>query len=277
MHARKLVFVLLTALLTSLGLAIGGTAAPALAATGPCPPPPGQPHSYPPYNCKLVIAPIEQKQGRFVRVTGCGFEPGTNVLLRLDDTYRLRFVTVGANSCFSVFVRVPLKTTVDKHFISALGTGDDGNRMYKKGFFFVVAATASPASISKPTATPGQSVVVSAAGFTPNSPVSVDMHSSTAIHLTTLNASSTGAVVSVVIPANTPPGAHTITLTGQLADGSTQTSTANIKVVTTLPSNSALPFTGAVFYPLLGSGVVLMGAGIMLVAVGRRRRTSTFA
>ncbi|MGC1184918.1 MAG: Ig domain-containing protein, partial [Candidatus Dormiibacterota bacterium] len=87
--------------------------------------------------------------------------------------------------------------------------------------------------------TPGEKLYLSGSGFALGSQVNITLHS-TPLSLGTTDADDTGAIGFVVtIPADTPPGGHTIILTGLAPDGSVLTETAAITIAPPLSIGSS--------------------------------------
>lgn len=74
----------------------------------------------------------------------------------------------------------------------------------------------------------------------------------------------------VTVPSSTSAGTHNLTAADQC---STFVLGEHFTVVAATNSNSGLPFTGFIFWPLLGGGAASVLAGTALVMAGRRRRT----
>jgi LPXTG-motif cell wall-anchored protein len=112
---------------------------------------------------------------------------------------------------------------------------------------------------------PGEKRMLRLTGYLPNEVVTLVLHS-TPQNLGTFTADAFGTLtVPFVVPAGTPAGAHNLVVTR--ADGSTVT-----YPVTVAAAGPRLASTGAdVTVPLaLGGGLLLTGAGLLVVA--RRRR-----
>jgi hypothetical protein len=132
---------------------------------------------------------------------------------------------------------------------------------------------------------------VTSSGWLPLSEVTASFHS-TPVTLGTLTAAGDGTVQgSFSVPANAGAGAHTVELTGTNAQGSPQTATASITVVSTEPvvepngssssgspvpigttSSSALSFTGGDVKALASWSILIIAAGLLLLDVAHRRR-----
>jgi len=129
---------------------------------------------------------------------------------------------------------------------------------------------------------PGQQLTLTASGFQPGETVSVIL-ASTPTTLATTTADSTGKVsVTVTLPSNLSAGAHTLTLHGTLADvvfafkiaaaSASATPTPTSTEAGSSGSGGGLASTGAVLWPALGFGIVLLLAGAGLLLGTRRRR-----
>jgi hypothetical protein len=167
-----------------------------------------------------------------------------------------------------------------------------------------LAGTAAPAgaegyppaengiAVACTTPAPGETVGVTARSFTPGAEVAVTIDPGPAT-LGSAAAGGDGAVMlDVAIPNDIQPGNHTITATGQAADG-VLTLTARVTVgagCAGAPSEGATPpgaapsegDSGGGALPLTGSGLttlllqlalVLAAAGGVFLALSRRRRT----
>lgn len=129
----------------------------------------------------------------------------------------------------------------------------------------------SPVTVSDSQPAPGQAVRISAAGFRPNSKVTVSIRS-TPVLLATVTADANGvADTSVQVPASFAPGSkHTFVLAG--VDPAGQRVTRTLPV--TLAGGSALPFTGVDAVGLTAAGLGLAGFGAFLRFAGRRQRAA---
>lgn len=128
-----------------------------------------------------------------------------------------------------------------------------------------------------PTLDPGQSVTVSATGFTASASVDVTVHS-TPQDLGTVTADSTGTVTyAFVVPATLEAGSHTLVFTSGSTTGTyafTVSTTAATTVATddgttdggtTDTSGSTLPHTGAdvALYLLVAAALMVAGVGLL--------------
>jgi hypothetical protein len=87
-----------------------------------------------------------------------------------------------------------------------------------------------PPATSSTTPTAGSSITISGDGFAPNTTLTIELHS-TPIVLANTQTDGTGHYsVSVVIPADTPPGAHEIVISGLAPSGEERTSVVSITV-----------------------------------------------
>ena len=126
----------------------------------------------------------------------------------------------------------------------------------------------------------GGSLIVTGSGFQPGETVTLVLHS-TPVTLGTTPADSQGAFsTSVIIPADTTPGNHTIVGTGNTS-GSTATTSIVVTSATTTggtsnsgSSGGGLAFTGAHIAAMAGVGAIALALGGMLVFAGRRRRAA---
>jgi hypothetical protein len=144
-------------------------------------------------------------------------------------------------------------------------------------------------------AAPGESVTVQGEGFTPNCTVTISLG---ARPIGTTQTDANGDFTQqVTIPSDAKPGGYQLTATdcsgavlgeqfrvtdeqggesssgGHVGKGGQQSSGGGVRG----NEHGRLPFTGVVFYPLLGAAVVLLGGGLMLIVVGRRRRHTALA
>jgi hypothetical protein len=118
---------------------------------------------------------------------------------------------------------------------------------------------------------PGSDVVVAGNGFSANCGVVVRFDS-TQVGTATSNAAGHFST-SVTVPSGASAGAHTITA----SDSCSTFVLATQFTVTAVSGSGGLPFTGAIFWPLLFGGSGLVIAGLALVVAGRRRRTGLTA
>ena len=143
-------------------------------------------------------------------------------------------------------------------------------------------STAGKTTISLGTTTPitpGSTLHVTAAGFWPDEPVTITMHS-TPVTLLTTTADDTGAVsAEVVIPSAAALGAHVLSISGQLSGFSVEApftvvaaveSTENPPVTT--PTTPGLAATGVNTLGMSLWGVGFLVVGGLAMAVSRRGR-----
>jgi hypothetical protein len=286
MRLRSLLIALFLTAGTFAGVGMSTGVAPALAAApsvapapavknNPCPPPPAPRRTYPPAACKVTITPNPQRQGGPVHVSACGFIPGSTVTVRISG--RLWGTpTAHPRDCIQFYTLVPFRTSVGTHTVTAAGTGQDNNPRLLSGQLTVTPRFVGTAGVSDNTPGQGQTITVSGGHFAPNTPVSIDIHSTTA-HLATVNSNSSGKVsTQVKIPSSLSTGGHTISLTGAAPGGGTTVLSVPVTVQGS-SSFSSLPHTGAVIYPMVTGAAVLIGAGSLLIVAGRRRRGATTA
>jgi hypothetical protein len=134
----------------------------------------------------------------------------------------------------------------------------------------------APLAVSSTTTSPGGSVQISGSGFVPGTTVQLLLFSSP-VSLGTVQANGAGAITaSVTIPANTPPGQHTLQAVGQAGSGGTLTLMAQIMVAGSGAQSSGLASTGAQIGLIAGVGVALVVAGFLITAGSRRRRRQVF-
>lgn len=145
-------------------------------------------------------------------------------------------------------------------------------------------ATGNFVAVGDTTATPGQSIVVSACCFRGTVEVAIE---SVRQVLGQATAGDDGTFsLSVTIPADTPPGVHSITSTGRaLADSTILKLSTPITIVAATGGGGGaggtgakgnLPRTGESTLPLvqLGGILVLAGAGMALAVRSRRDATA---
>jgi hypothetical protein len=120
---------------------------------------------------------------------------------------------------------------------------------------------------TKTSAHPGDPVQVQGTGFSKNCGVTIKLD------LTTIGATKTDGngtfSGTAKIPTNTKPGSHTLSANDNC---SSFVLGEHFTVLPALTKGSGLPFTGFVFWPVLGGGAVLVIMGAAFIAVGRRRR-----
>ena len=128
----------------------------------------------------------------------------------------------------------------------------------------------------------GGSLIVTGSGFLPGETVTLVLHS-TPVTLGTAPADSQGAFsTSVIIPADTTPGNHTIVGTGNTSGLTATTSIVVVSATTTGGTSTggssgggSLAFTGADIAAMAGVGAIALALGGMLVFAGRRRRVTS--
>ncbi len=143
------------------------------------------------------------------------------------------------------------------------------------------AGTSAPATVTVTVVPPiialstaqvaaGHQVTVTGTGLPGNLPVDVVLHSDP-VTLATVTTSVTGAFSSTVtIPTGTPPGGHTIIVTGT---GVTSRAVDLTIVPAAAIAGPALAATGTDAVPAIAAGSMLLGGGaVALLAVARRRR-----
>ena len=138
--------------------------------------------------------------------------------------------------------------------------------------------------------TAGQTVDVAGAGYLAGSTVTVVVYSTPTV-LGSLVADDGTFDTSVTLPAGLPAGEHTLVATGVGPDGETWTLTRSITAqgtaagagsgpaapstdaATGAPSTGGLAYTGAYVGVMAVGGVLTLVVGVVLVLLGRRRRT----
>ncbi|WP_147356246.1 Ig-like domain-containing protein [Cellulomonas rhizosphaerae] len=119
---------------------------------------------------------------------------------------------------------------------------------------------------------PGDTLHAAAAGLLPGTKVGFELHS-TPTDLGSATADADGfAVADVTIPLGTPAGKHTLVVTATDALGDVHVQKVAVTVVVAADPDDELAVTGSNVQPmlLLGSLLLLVGAGLLVVA--RRRR-----
>jgi hypothetical protein len=128
-------------------------------------------------------------------------------------------------------------------------------------------ATSGGLAVSSSSVAPGGRVTISGGGFAPGAQVQITV-ASTPTLLATVSADGSGSIqATVTIPSNLEPGTHTLSATGANPAGGTLVLTSTITV-------SGLALTGSNTGVLVGVALALLGAGVLLVVVTRRRRAS---
>lgn len=136
-------------------------------------------------------------------------------------------------------------------------------------------------TVSDSTVEPGQTIDITAGTFSPGTEITVTM-TSAVLGTATVGESGT-AVLSAVVPAGVSAGEHTIAVNGVGCAAVTVSITAG-PATTAAPAEAAprpspsgaLPRTGGDTFPVarVGGALVAFGAGLVLLARQRRRRTS---
>jgi hypothetical protein len=124
-----------------------------------------------------------------------------------------------------------------------------------------------PGTVSDNTVSPGQQVRITGDGYAANRDLSVALNS-TPISMGTVRSSSTGTYNALVtIPRNATPGAHTITVTGAAADGTTLITQAAVTVggLARTGDDASRPIA-------IGAMFVVLGVALVFAAEGLRRR-----
>jgi hypothetical protein len=178
--------------------------------------------------------------------------------------------------------------------VAAIGVGSD--RDYPGMSAFLKVGAVPPAggpgtgAVSAPTAVPtgsghltsgtgpvpttltaGQSVPLSGSGYAPNSAVSLYVYSPRTLLLTVTTNAQGSFSTTVTIPADLAPGARQ--LVGAGVDGSGNPRYLRSDVTVTTPSGQ-LAWTGFEPMPFVLTGGLAVLLGIVLLVVGRRRRTA---
>ena len=90
--------------------------------------------------------------------------------------------------------------------------------------------TVAPPATSTTTPSAGESITITGDGFAPNTTLTIELHSTPVVLATTQTDSAGNYSVIVVIPADTPPGAHEIVARGLGPNGEERTSVVTITV-----------------------------------------------
>jgi hypothetical protein len=121
-------------------------------------------------------------------------------------------------------------------------------------------------STSTNSGVPGSDVTVAGDGFSKNCGVVVRFDST---QVGTATSNSAGHFsTTVTVPSNASAGTHSITASDQCSSFVLATQFT----VNAVSGSGGLPFTGAVFWPLLFGGSGLVVVGFLLVVAGRHRR-----
>jgi LPXTG-motif cell wall-anchored protein len=140
---------------------------------------------------------------------------------------------------------------------------------------------------------PGEDLEVTGNGWKPDSSVDLTLNSDP-VDLGSAEVDETGSFSkTVTIPADTPPGLHTITVTGVDPEGATRTTAVEVTVVSATPTGAAgttttfstaadpgaaaggstnLPRTGGSTSPITWLALGLVLGGTALASAARRRR-----
>lgn len=121
-------------------------------------------------------------------------------------------------------------------------------------------------TVSSTTVAPGSSVTISGEGFAPNGLVVVTIQSAP-VELGRGNADAVGDFTATVrVPADFPPGAHTLSATGPAAGGGTQVLSFEVVVA------GSLAVTGLAqpWWLYAGLAAVLLGGGAITLHFVRR-------
>ena len=129
-HIRRLLLVLAVSVSP---LALAGSGAVHAAPPPPSVCPPDQPGgSYPPGSCRLVVEPTTVEAGGTIDASGCGFAPGSRVMLVLVPTEKgkptpLARLTADESGCIAVDdVAVPDRTKPGTYVVTATGKDSNG-------------------------------------------------------------------------------------------------------------------------------------------------------
>lgn len=135
-------------------------------------------------------------------------------------------------------------------------------------------------NVSDTSVKPGGTVQVSGDGFTPGTPIDIEIFSAPTL-LKTVDADGAGSFsTSVTIPTSISPGSHTLSATGGAPSGDTLTLSAEITVEGeggggSSSSSGPLAFTGASIGAMAGVALAGIAVGTLFVIATRRRRQAT--
>lgn len=130
--------------------------------------------------------------------------------------------------------------------------------------------------------TPGEQVTLLGSGYGSNEQVQLSIHSQNESLGTVTTDANGGFQTTVTIPADLGSGSHVLTASSPSAscsfDPTVGTSSHNTKhlgvagVSTSKPNSSGLASTGFQTATAVTLGVVILGGGVLLMVVGRRRK-----
>lgn len=137
--------------------------------------------------------------------------------------------------------------------------------------------TPNPIAFGSAEVAPGATQTATASGFTPGETVSAVLQSTSPVGVGTFIADAEGDVIAqFIVPADTEPGEHTLTLTGQTssvkAEGTFTVASASPAAVL-----GALATTGSDANKLALSGIALLGLGAALGGLALRLRRNQSA
>lgn len=128
-----------------------------------------------------------------------------------------------------------------------------------------------PLPVASGTLTPGGTVTLAGGGFAPGAAVSIYVYSTPTL-LARTAANATGSItVTVTIPADLPPGSHTLQATGPAAGGGTTDLTTAFTVTAIATSPGKLPMTGFPTFTVLGIAAIVILLGGAFLYISRRR------
>ena len=138
-------------------------------------------------------------------------------------------------------------------------------------------------TVSDSTVEPGQTIDITAGEFSPGTEITVTLTPDSVVLGTATVGESGTAVLSAVVPAGVAAGEHTIAVNGvgcaavTVSITAAPASTAPAAAAPRPSPSGALPRTGGDPFPVarVGGALVAFGAGLVLLARQRRRRTST--
>jgi LPXTG-motif cell wall-anchored protein len=135
------------------------------------------------------------------------------------------------------------------------------------------------ATVDKTTLAPGDELTVTGAGFTPGEQVEVWLHSDPSWMGTTVTDSAGVVSFTFELPLDLDPGQHHIELIGissglVLASPDFTVTGSGVGAGAVTPTG-ALPYTGADSVAVGAAGATLLGAGLGLAVVARRRLRAT--
>jgi hypothetical protein len=221
---------------------------------------------------RFNVTPRTVMQGGFIKVSGSGCKPGSNVVIKLDNR-AIGHTRADTDGDFEVSVRIPKKTRVGRHTVSAKCHGRFvGSKKIK-----VIEAYPAPkdmVTVSRSSVLAGQAVTVNGTDCPDKAP-SASLDGQPVALKVDKAANGTGFTATAAIPRETAPGKHK--LSAGCEAGSAGTTELNVlDPETTESAAERQPFDTQT-----GSGNLAIWAGLVAgialllasVTVGRRRRS----